>query len=185
MYLQFSSHQELTTIDQPGQPRRVPVEQVRSFSLLILTLRSGSLEFKAFCLLSSSWWKLPALPLSVCLVSSFTHLTSFFFLSFSPLGEIVSASLSPGTAAQPYPLNNYSQSALSYHGGCAAPSVFPPWLCREDRHLPEVSWSAFNSVSTLHFSLCSSFLPMPGSSTYRSATSWHSYMRQLLTLVAL
>jgi hypothetical protein len=26
---------------------------------------------------------------------------------------------------------------------------------------------------------------MPGSSTYRSATSWHSYMRQLLTLVAL
>jgi hypothetical protein len=33
VYLQFSSHQELTTIDQPGQPRRVPVEQVRSFSL--------------------------------------------------------------------------------------------------------------------------------------------------------
>jgi hypothetical protein len=72
-------------------------------------------------------------------------LSLLFFLPPSHAGEMLDLSLvcySPGTAAQSNSLNYHTQPALSYHRGCAAPSIFPSWLCREDRHLPKVSWSA-------------------------------------------
>jgi hypothetical protein len=61
VYLQFSSHQELTTIDQPGQPRRVPVEQVQlSFAaawqarLLLACLPFGGFSILGFLSLLGS-----------------------------------------------------------------------------------------------------------------------------------
>jgi polypyrimidine tract-binding protein 2 len=46
VYMQFSSHQELTTMDQPGQPRRLPSEQVRVLCLIyILSFGSSRVFF--------------------------------------------------------------------------------------------------------------------------------------------
>ncbi len=88
-------------------------------------------------------------------------LLSLFFL-FHVVGGLSLLWPSPGTAAQPNSLNYHSQPALSHHCGCAAPSVFPSWLCREDRHLPEVSWSAFLCLySVLFLSLFLSFVSSP------------------------
>lgn len=80
----------------------------------------------------------------LALTPRLASLTSFpsFFLPCLGVGGLSLLCSSPGTAAQSNPFNYHSQPALSYHRGCAAPSVFPSWLCREDRHLPKVSWSA-------------------------------------------
>lgn len=98
-------------------------------------------------------------------------LSLLFLLPSSRAGEMLDLCLlcySPGTAAQSNSFNYHTQSALSYHRGCAAPSVFPSWLCREDRHLPKVSWSASLLALLSLFPLCLpsvdlpySFLPPP------------------------
>jgi hypothetical protein len=53
--MQFSSHQELTTMDQPGQTRQLPSEQVRvlHFWSVILTFRSSKYFISS---LSSVFW---------------------------------------------------------------------------------------------------------------------------------
>ena len=92
--------------------------------------------------------------------SCFSHFLSSFPLSRA--GELLDLSLlcySPGSAAQPNSFNYHTQPALSYHRGCAAPSVFPSWLCREDRHLPKVSWSASLLSLLSLFSVASVDLP--------------------------
>lgn len=45
-----------------------------------------------------------------------------------------------------------STHAISNNGGRAASSFFSAWICGEDRHFSEVSWSA--SSSSLSFFLC-------------------------------
>jgi hypothetical protein len=55
--MQFSSYQELTTMDQPGQTRRLPSEQVRvlHFLSVILTFRSSKYFISSLsCVLWSS-----------------------------------------------------------------------------------------------------------------------------------
>ncbi len=88
--------------------------------------------------------------------SHFVQLLPAFLLFLFPFSSILGGlvyALAPGLAAKQNSLNYYSQSALSYHCGCAAPSVFPSWLCWEDCHLPEVSWSAFLSFLCCSVSL--------------------------------
>lgn len=144
-------------MDQPGQMRRLPAEQVRIHSLFVCRI---------FLLVVSLWvrhsssleggliWPLPLLDFLLLFLSL------LFPLSSSLAGEVGGLSLlcySPGTAAQSNSFNYHSQPALSYHRGCAAPSVFPSWLCREDRHLPKVSWSA-SLLSSLSPFLPASFM---------------------------
>ncbi len=59
--MQFSSHQELTTMDQPGQTRRLPSEQVRvlHFWSVILTFRSWKYFISS---LSCVFWSLGGSP---------------------------------------------------------------------------------------------------------------------------
>ncbi len=161
VYMQFSSHQELTTMDQPGQPRRLPSEQVRVLCLIyILSFGSSRVFFPPSWPLPFALWEgCPASFFAQVLLAFSLH--SLFFL-FHVAGGLSLLWPSPGTAAQPNSLNYHSQPALSHHCGCAAPSVFPSWLCREDRHLPEVSWSAFLCLySVLFLSLFLSFVFFP------------------------
>lgn len=98
---------------------------------------------------------------SLLLVFLLWLLSPLFLLPSSHAGETLDLSLlcySSGTAAQSNSFNYHTQPALSYHRGCAAPSVFPSWLCREDRHLHKVSWSA-SLLSWLSLSLLALLAP--------------------------
>lgn len=155
VFMQFSSHQELTTMDQPGQMRRLPAEQVRIHSLFLCRI---------FTLVVSLWvrhsssleggliWPLPLLDFLLLFLSL------LFPLSSSLAGEVGGLSLlcySPGTAAQSNSFNYHSQPALSYHRGCAAPSVCLPLMALSRRSSPSKSQLvSFSSVITISFSPC-------------------------------
>ena len=88
--------------------------------------------------------RLPLFLVAPFCLTFFSYLSLLFRLS-SLLGKGWTCLFA--VAAQLNSFKYHTQPALSYHRGCAAPSVFPSWLCREDRHLPKVSWSA--SVSSV------------------------------------
>jgi hypothetical protein len=90
VYMQFSSHQELTTMDQPGQPRRLPSEQVRVLCLIyILSFGSSRVFFPPSWPLPFALWE--GRPASFFCSSTSCLLTPFSFLSLPCCGGLVSA----------------------------------------------------------------------------------------------
>lgn len=63
-----------------------------------------------------------------------------------------------GCTAKPNTLSYGPPHAISYNSGSAASSFFPSWICREDCHFPEVSWSASTSFLSLSITVYTSFI---------------------------
>lgn len=176
VYVQFSSHQELTTMDQSqGRGDEVGVFCVHIFYLKECTLYlvhflKNHVEIITFifCMISpmSLYVKLshftgPVLncyvlyiPLSLYHFLPLFILLSLYLFSFSVLSCCRELS---GCTAKPNPLSYNSSHAVSYNSGCAVSSIFTPWICGKDCNISEVSWSDFQISPFLFFPSLSAF----------------------------
>jgi hypothetical protein len=85
------------------------------------------------------------------------YIPLFILFSLFCLYPVLLSVLSGCSAKSNSPSYN-SPHAISNNSGRAASSVFSSWICGEDRHISEVSWSA--SSSFLSFFLCLSLYYM-------------------------
>lgn len=86
---------------------------------------------------------------------SFFCLCSSIYSLLSPVSLLVCCRGLFGCSAKSNSLSYNSSYAISYNSGGAASSVFSSWICGEDCHISEVSWSASSSFLSLSlFSVC-------------------------------
>ena len=82
----------------------------------------------------------------------FSYLYSSIYSLLSLLSILFCCRALSGCSAKSNSSSYNSPHAISNNSGRAASSVFSAWICGEDRHFSEVSWSA--SSSFLSFFLC-------------------------------
>ena len=82
----------------------------------------------------------------------FLYLYSSIYSLLSLLSILFCCRALSGCSAKSNSSSYNSPHAISNNSGRAASSVFSAWICGEDRHFSEVSWSA--SSSFLSFFLC-------------------------------
>jgi hypothetical protein len=82
----------------------------------------------------------------------YTYSSIYSFLSPTLLSWCLFAALcSPsGLRTQPNPFSYHSPHDVSYNGGGLTSSFQSIWICGEDCHISEVSWSGSTSLSLSH-----------------------------------